>query len=104
MPTLLFKLKNMREKTKRIIVVVISIMFILLFVYAASSKFFEFQKFQVQLSQSPLLTRNAILLSWIVPTLEIGISLLLSSELFRLLGLYLSFSLMILFTGYIVLI
>ena len=82
-------LKNMTEKSKRIIVGVISIMFVLLFVYAASSKFFDFQKFQVQLSQSPLLTRNAILISWIIPILEIGISLLLSSELLRLPGLYL---------------
>lgn len=94
----------MKKITRRTIVGLICITFILLFVYAASSKFFEHQKFQVQLSQSPFLTRNAKLLSWTVPMLEFGISLLLFSETFRLLGMYLSFSLMILFTGYIILI
>lgn len=41
--------------------------FIALFVYAAMTKLIEFQKFNIQLSQSPMLTRYASAVAWLVP-------------------------------------
>lgn len=81
----------------------LSTLFIILFVYAAVSKLLEFQKFTVQLGQSPMLTHYAGALAWFVPVVELIISSLLIFERTRLAGLYGSFCLMIVFTGYIIL-
>ncbi|HMH31699.1 MAG TPA: MauE/DoxX family redox-associated membrane protein [Puia sp.] len=87
---------------KSFIVKIISFLFIFLFIYAAASKFIDFQKFRVELGQSPLLTAMADWIAWIVPILEIFISALLAAQKFRLAGLYASFSLMVIFTAYII--
>lgn len=84
------------------IIEIISALFILLFVYAAISKFLDYQKFRVQLGQSPLLTAFAGWVAWIIPTIEIIISLLLAFSKTRLLALYASFSLMVMFIAYII--
>jgi hypothetical protein len=70
--------------------------------YAAASKLFDFQKFRVQLGQSPLLTAFAGWVAWIVPSVEIGISVMLAITRLRLTAFYLSFSLMTMFTAYII--
>ena len=77
-------------------------LFVLLFLYAAVSKIIDFQKFRIQLAQSPLLTVYAAWFAWFVPALEIGISIILLSNRWRLIGLYSSFSLMVMFTAYII--
>jgi predicted transporter len=87
--------KNMVELTA-------SYLFVLLFLYAAVSKLIDFQKFRVQLGQSPLLTAYAGWFAWIVPGLEIMISVMLLSNRLRLSGLYAAFSLMVMFTTYII--
>ena len=92
----------MPNKPQTILVEIISALLILLFVYSAVSKLLDYQKFQVQLSQSPLLTAFATWVSWIIPFLEIIISIMLVFPKFRLLGLYASFSLMVMFTAYII--
>jgi len=79
-----------------------SALFILLFVYAAVSKLVDYQKFQVQLGQSPMLTFYANSIAWVIPALEIIISLLLITPKWQLTGLYASFSLMAMFSAYIV--
>ena len=91
----------MNIKTKTIVVDTISILFIILFIYAATSKIFDYGNFKAQLGRSPLLARfwNWI---WIVPTIEILIAILLPMPRTRLLGLYASFSLMTMFTAYII--
>ena len=89
------------HKRKSLITEIISLLFIMLFVYAASSKFMEFDKFQIQIGQSPLLTPFVGLVSWIIPTIEIIISILLVSSKTRAAGLYASFTLMVLFSFYI---
>ena len=81
-----------------------AIAFILLFTYAAASKLIEYDKFEVQLGQSPLLTSVAFILVWLVPSIEIIISLLLAFQKTRMAGFYLSFILMLIFTGYIIVI
>lgn len=79
-------------------------MYILLFVYAALSKLLDFQNFRSQIGLSPLLSSFADYVSVGVIVLEIGIALLLFVPKFRLIGLYGSFSLMVMFSTYIFLI
>ncbi len=80
----------------------IAALFILLFTYAACSKLIDYPKFRIQLGLSPLLTSFAGWIAWLVPATEITIAVLLFTGRFRLLGLYASFSLMTMFTAYIV--
>ena len=87
---------------RRAIVELISILFVLLFIYASISKLIDFQNFKIQLSKSPYLTIFSGVLSLMVPILEIAIALLLLILPGRLIGLYASFFFMILFTGFIV--
>lgn len=89
--------------TRRLAVDIIVFLYIILFVYAAVSKLMDFQKFSVQLGQSPILTAYAGLLAWTVPASELIISMLLVLPRARLYGLYAGFSLMLMFTTYIVL-
>ncbi len=86
---------------KNLIITVICYLYVLLFVYAAVSKLLDFENFQVQLGQSPLLSAYAGWVSWGVIITELVISLLLVLNKTRLLGLYLSFTLMVMFTTYI---
>ena len=82
----------------------VTVFFIVLFVYAAVSKLAEYAIFYRQLSQSPLLIHFAGWISWFVPALEIVIAGMLFSQRWRLAGLVASFSLMLLFTWYVVII
>lgn len=86
---------------KNNIVTVICYLFVLLFVYAAVSKFLDFENFQVQLGQSPLLSAFAGWVSISVIIIELITALLLVFNKTRLLGLYIAFSLMVMFTTYI---
>ncbi len=75
--------------------------FILLFIYAAASKMLDFENFQVQLAQSPILSAYAGIISYGVITLEIGIVIFFFVPGWRNVGLYASFGLMVAFTVYI---
>ncbi len=77
--------------------------FIALCVYAAIAKLMDFQKFQVQLGQSPMLTRYATVVAWAVPVSELVVAVFIMFERTRLAGLYGAFGLMVMFTTYIVL-
>ena len=79
----------------------IALLHIALFVYAAANKILDFVNFQIQLAQSPLLSSFAESISYIVPAVEIIISLFLAFPKTRLAGLYGSFSLMVMFSVYI---
>ncbi|MEJ0103736.1 MAG: MauE/DoxX family redox-associated membrane protein [Bacteroidota bacterium] len=89
---------------KRWLIDIICFLFVLLFIYAAASKLLDYQKFRVQLGQSPILTAFAGWVAWMIPAIEIAISVMLAVERLRLIGLYASFSLMTMFTTYIVVI
>jgi uncharacterized membrane protein YphA (DoxX/SURF4 family) len=80
----------------------ISFLFILLFVYAAASKLMDYEKFRLQLGKSPLLTHFAGFVAWMIPLLELVIAVMLAIPRFRSFGLYAFFSLMVMFTAYIV--
>src|ERR1700741_2949264 len=91
-----------KTDAKEALIQVIACLLILLFVYAASSKLFDYTKFRVELGKSPLLTAFAGYVAWSVPAIEVGIALLLTFARSRLAGLYASFTIMILFTAYII--
>lgn len=80
---------------------VISYLFVLLFVYASISKFITFESFQTQLGQSPLLSAYVGFASYAVLLVELLAAGLLCYQGTRLLGLYLSTGLMVAFTVYI---
>ncbi|MNQ01726.1 Methylamine utilization protein MauE [compost metagenome] len=79
----------------------ICLVYILLFVYAAVSKLLDFENFQVQLGQSPLLSAYASWVSWLVPIIELILALLLFFPKWRVIALFAAFSLMVMFTAYI---
>lgn len=86
---------------KNTIVNIISLLYVLLFVYAAVSKLLDFENFRVQLGQSPLLSAFAGVIAWIVPAIELFIALLIVSKRWRIIGLFGALGLMIMFTAYI---
>lgn len=89
-------------KKAALVIEIISVLFVLLFVYAAVNKLVDVEKFRIQIGQSPLLAQIAPWVAWFIPLTELIISVLLAVERFRLIGLYAAFNLMILFTAYIV--
>lgn len=92
---------KLNTASKDVIVNLICYLYILLFVYASVSKLLDFENFQLQLAQSPLITAYAGFISRAVLILEMIIALLLSIPRLRLLGMLASFGLMVLFTTYI---
>lgn len=86
------------------IIYIIALLYILLFTYAAVSKLLDFQNFQIQLGQSPLLSAFAAYVAIIVPVMELVLVILLLFSKYRIIGLYGSFVLMTMFSAYIVII
>jgi len=80
----------------------VSLLLICLFIYSAIAKLADFEKFVSQIKQSMLIRPFAINIAIGIPILEIGIVALLFFDSTRIWGLYLSYSLMILFTCYII--
>lgn len=91
----------MKGKLHTIIVETVSILYICLFVYAAISKLLDYENFQIQLGQSPLLSAFAGWLSWLVPASELAIAVLLSLRCSRTFALFCGYTLMMMFTAYI---
>lgn len=78
--------------------------FIILFVYAAISKVTDFENFQVQVAQSPLLSAFATVIAYATVIGELIIAILLCFPKTKRLGLYLFLGMMTAFTVYIYLI
>jgi uncharacterized membrane protein YphA (DoxX/SURF4 family) len=86
---------------KNTVVEIISALLVFLFIYASLTKLLDFGKFKYQLGQSPFIGNIGWIIAWIIPAGELLISILLMGKRTRIIGLYLSFFLMLLFTGYI---
>jgi hypothetical protein len=90
------------------IVQIITGLFTLLFLYAAGNKLLDYQKFKVQVGQSPILTRYAAEVALIVPIMEIAIAVLLLRSINYQKGtitaLFASYGIMVMFSAYIVVI
>mgnify|MGYP000339033024 CR=1 FL=1 len=94
-----------RSKTgHQLIPKIASILYIVLFVYAATSKLLDYDQFKTQLGQSPILSAIANWVSWSVPLIELVIAGLLVFPKSKLFALYASLSLMVMFTTYIIII
>lgn len=86
---------------RRIGIIIIVVLHIGLFGYAAISKLADYSNFEFGISESPFISPFAGFLAWAVPAVELGIIILLVLPVTRLIGLYASFGLMLLFTIYI---
>ena len=91
-------------KARDIILLACYFLFTSMFLYAAVSKLIAFQVFVVQMQRQPFSDAYGRFLTWAIPAVEILLSLMMVTNVFRKLGLYLSTSLMICFTGYILLV
>src|ERR1700743_1132377 len=88
-------------KEKRILTQLVTVLLILLFTYAATSKFVEHDKFRFQLIRAPFIRQFSSFLSFALPVGELLITALLIKAQTRLLGLWLSFVSMLVFTIYV---
>ncbi|WP_111309612.1 MauE/DoxX family redox-associated membrane protein [Confluentibacter sediminis] len=77
-------------------------LYVVLFVYAATSKLLDFENFRLQLSQSLILTDLKDIIAFMIPLLEILIAIGLAINQSRMLALYMGVGLMSAFTMYIV--
>ncbi|GEM_PF-1478523 len=75
----------------------------LLFLYSAGDKLWGYEQFRVQVGKSPILTGYEDFIAWFIPSIEILIALIMVPLWIRQIGLYTFFTLMLLFTGYIIL-
>lgn len=92
------------SQTRNNIVSIICYIYVVLFIYTATSKLLDFGQFKIQLGQSPIITAYADWVVWGIPLIELVIAgLFLFPRLIRT-ALYSSFSLMTMFTTYIILI
>jgi methylamine utilization protein MauE len=83
------------------IVEIISSLLIILFIYTGLNKMLDYDTFKFQLGRSPFVQPIAGFIAATLPAGELLIALALILKRTRLLGLYASFFLMALFTGYI---
>jgi uncharacterized membrane protein YphA (DoxX/SURF4 family) len=97
--------RKMKASMKKdFLIEITAMLYVFLFIYAAVSKLSDIDQFRVQMQQSSLLIPYAHFLVWIIPIVEICISVLLVVSATRLFAFYASFSLMIIFTTYIIII
>jgi Methylamine utilisation protein MauE len=89
-------------KKQAIVIEAVCISLIILFVYAATSKLIDIEKFRIELGKSPLLTEYAGLVSVFIPVFELFIAILLCIKGARLFALNSAFSLLVLFTSYLI--
>ena len=81
---------------------ILSALLVFLFIYTGISKLLDYHTFRRQLGQSPFITLYAPIIVWALPLGEIIIAGLLLYTRTRLMGFYLSFFLLSLFTFYLI--
>lgn len=81
---------------------ILSALLVFLFIYTGITKLLDYHTFRRQLGQSPFITLYAPVIVWALPLGEILIAGLLLYTRTRLLGFYLSFFLLSLFTFYLI--
>ncbi len=86
---------------KKISVEIVCALLVLLWVYVAVSKLLDYGTFVSQLEKSPYTTGYAEWVGWLVPAVELITAMVLITRLGRMIGLYSSLFLLLLFSGYI---
>ena len=89
---------------RQVLLECISALLIMLFLYASLSKFLDFRTFIGEMNNQPLPNSWTPFLVWIIPCSEILICILVLLERTRLLGYWISFSFMSMFTVYSIMI
>ena len=97
----LLQLYVVSNKTFHIMSSAIAALLIVLFVYTAINKLSDHHRFETVLGNSPLLKNVNVIVSWLVPAIELCIAGMLIHPPWRQKGLLSSLLLMCLFTGYI---
>jgi len=87
---------------KKTVVDIITYLLIILFIYASVNKLVDYENFSTELGKSPLLTAFAGWVAWVIPVVELLVVAMLTVPKWCLAGLYAAFSLMTMFTAYIV--
>lgn len=82
-------------------VIIVSILLIIMWAYAAVSKLLDLQNFKQALATQVFPVWMGKILVWVLPIAELGIAGLLLFQKTQLLGMYASFGLMLLFTLYV---
>lgn len=91
-------------KTKKILLELFTAILVILFIYTPTSKLMKFHEYQSSMRAQPLVPALQTLLIYAVPLSEIVAVILMVIPKTRKTGLYLTFSLLLIFTGYIALI
>lgn len=87
---------------KRLIIAeIICALFVILFIYTGLNKLLDYDSFRFQLGRSPYLQQFSRPVALLLPALELLVAVTLIIKRTRLAGLYASFFLMSLFTGYV---
>jgi hypothetical protein len=86
---------------RNIIIHIVCALFIILFIYTGVNKLLDYNNFKLQMGRSPFIGNMNGFIAATLPAGEILLSFALAFKRTRQLGLYLSFLLMALFTGYI---
>lgn len=89
---------------KKIAIEAITAILVILWIYVGISKLIEFYNFRYQLAKWTFFKPFAVFISYAVPITELLIAVLLVPKRSRLLGLWASFVLMLVFTAYVTLI
>lgn len=87
---------------KALFIDIVTVSFIILFLYTGISKLMDFSVFKEQLNTSPILRPFSGIIGFGLPIIEFAVTILLVIPKWRLRGLYFSLALMILFTAYII--
>jgi uncharacterized membrane protein YphA (DoxX/SURF4 family) len=87
---------------KRTIPSIVAHLLVVLFLYTGISKLMEYTVFKEQIAASPILAPVAPFVAWALPLTEFIVAVLLFIPAWRLRGLYASFVLMLMFTGYVI--
>lgn len=91
----------LRLRIFQIIIEIIATALIVLWIYTGTNKYLDFTNFKYQLGRSPFIQNMSDFIAYTLPAGEIALAVLLVFKRTRLLGLYGSFFLMTLFTGYV---
>jgi len=89
-------------QTRNNIVSIICYLYVVLFTYAATSKFLDYENFRIQLGQSPILTNFTGIIAYGIPAIELLIAITLTINKLRTIALYASLGLMTAFSMYII--
>lgn len=82
-------------------IIIISILLIIMWAYAAISKLIELEQFKQSLATQVFPPWIGKILVWVLPIVELGIVALLLFKNTQIIGMYASFAMMLLFTLYV---